>query len=220
MTTKPQPERHSRFFKIVYPLLRLLAWIIMTVFGPFRAIGGYRVPRTGGVLVLCNHRADIDPIAVQLASPRIVHFMAKSELFRIPILGAFLRFFKAFPVNRGSPDRQSIRYAVDLLKLGEVVCIFPEGQLSETGRLQPILPGAALIVRMANVQVICCGVQNTDRIMPYGKVLPRFSFRTVTATWGDAKRFSPEASNDVIIEWIEAEFRSLTEDFERPPQYD
>ncbi len=146
--------------------------------------------------------------------------MAKSELFRIPILGALLRFFKAFPVNRGSPDRQSIRYAVDLLKLGEVVCIFPEGQLSETGRLQPILPGAALIVRMANVQVICCGVQNTDRIMPYGKVLPRFSFRTVTATWGDAKRFSPEASNDVIIEWIEAEFRSLTEDFERPPQYD
>lgn len=198
----------------------LLAWLIMMIFGPFRTIGRYRVPKEGGLLILANHRADIDPMAVQLASPRVVHFMAKSELFKIPILGGILRYFKAFPVNRGAPDRQSIRFAVDLLTKGETVCIYPEGQLTETGHLQPIMPGAGLIIRMAKTPVICCGLNGTDRIMPYGKFIPRFSFKTVTATWGDAKSFSENTSNEEIVAWVEAELRSLTEDYERPLEYD
>lgn len=214
------PERHNRFFKLCYPLLKGFAWLVMTVLGPFRSIGSYRVPRSGGVLILSNHRADVDPIAVQLATARPIHFMAKSELFTIPILGAFLRFFKAFPVNRGAPDRQSIKHAVRLLQMGETVCIFPEGQLSETGHLRPVLPGAALIVRMANVPVICCGITNTDRIMPYGKVWPRPSFKTVTVTWGEAHSFEPKTENDEILAWVDAELRSLTEDYERPIEFD
>jgi len=195
---------------MMYPLVYAFAFLIMTLLGPLRFRARRQVPRSGGLLILSNHRADIDPIAIQLACPRYVHFMAKSELFGIPILGAMMRYFQAFPVKRGEPDRGAIRRAVALLRAGETVCVFPEGQLTETGKVQDILPGAALIVRMASAPVICCGIRNTEKIMPYGKVIPRPAFSWVTVQWGAPLRFQEDVSTEEIVDWIGAELRSLS----------
>ena len=73
--------------------------------------------------------------------------MAKSELFDMKIIGKMIRCFQGFPVKRGEPDRASMRHAIELLKMGEVVAVFPEGQLSEDGELQELKAGVALIVR-------------------------------------------------------------------------
>jgi 1-acyl-sn-glycerol-3-phosphate acyltransferase len=163
----------------------------------------------GGLIVIANHLADADPMVVQYACPRGIHFMSKSELWTVPVLKNFFAWWGSFPVKRGSPDRASLRLAAELAKAGRVVGIFPEGQLSEDTKLQPIREGAALIVRMAGVPVICCGIKNTNRIMPYGKLIPRPSLAKVTAVWGEARHFDGDATNEEIAAWMESELRRL-----------
>jgi len=192
------------------PVLRALATVLFWILGPIRTKGRYRFPKDGGVLILCNHLADVDPIVVQAACPRRIFFMAKHELFEMAVLGRFLRWYQAFPVRRGEPDRQALKQAIALLKAGQVVCLFPEGELSESGDLLPILPGAALIIRQAQVPAICLGVKNTNRVMPYGSYIPRPSFRTTPAQWGEPHSFDKQAPTDDIVGWIDGQLRELT----------
>lgn len=205
------PEIHGRFMRwIGIPVLRLFFGLLFLILGPVSTRGKYRVPRSGGVLILSNHLADVDPIAVQLACPRPIHFMAKSELFEMKVIGPLLRFYKAFPVKRGEPDRHALKKCAELLQAGEVVCVFPEGELSESGELLPLKAGVALIVRMAGVPVICLGVRGTDKVMPYGKTMPRPSFGQVRCEWGEARTFEKETSAEDIMAWAEGQLRALT----------
>ena len=210
MPEKPEVGPHDPLFRwVILPLAKLICWIVLTVCGPFRCRNRRNVPRQGGLLVLANHQSDIDPVAVQLSCPRPIHFMAKSELFEMKVLGDVLRRFDAFPVKRGEPDRASIKKAVALLRAGEVVCVFPEGQLSETGALQELKAGIVLLVRMGEVPAICLGLNGTNRIMPYAKTKPRFAFHLVTATWGKAKTFGKDGTTEEIMAWADAELKSL-----------
>ena len=192
------------------PILRSVAWFLLQLMGPFRSSGSYRVPKNGGVLILANHLSDVDPIVLQVACPRPSHFMGKTELFEMRFLGRLLKWGGAFPVKRGEPDRAALRLAADYLKLGEVVCIFPEGQISETGELQEIKPGVALIMRMAQVPVICLGIKNTNQVMPYSKMTPRFARHRASSRWGDPKLFSREDSSEVIVRWITEQLTTLS----------
>jgi 1-acyl-sn-glycerol-3-phosphate acyltransferase len=202
-------KRSPLFRWLWLPLAKAFARFLFLFFGPIRCRNSHKVPPRGGVLILSNHLADVDPIIVQVTCPRSIHFMAKSELFEVPVLRSFLRFFNAFPVKRGEPDRGSIKRAVQLLRQGEAVCVFPEGQLSEDGTLQELKPGIALLARMADCQVICCGLKNTNRIMPYGKLIPRPSWHFTWAHWGEPKSFGKGAEAEEIVSWAEKELRSL-----------
>ncbi|MEQ1935808.1 MAG: lysophospholipid acyltransferase family protein, partial [Fimbriimonadaceae bacterium] len=148
---------------------------------------------------------------VQMACPRPIYFMAKSELFSWYILGPILKMFHAFPVTRGAPDRTSLRRAAETAKAGQVVCVFPEGELSQSGKLIPLKAGSGLIVRMAGMPVICCGLKNTNRVMPYGKFIPRPALRVVSASWGDVRSFDRKDSPEDIMAWAENELRRLTD---------
>ncbi len=203
-------RQHPLFTALALPVARVFAWLLFTLLGPTRVYGRRQVPRHGGLLILANHRADVDPILVQMACPRPVYFMAKSELFAMPILGRAIRAFRAFPVKRGEPDRQAIKKAVALLRAGETVCVFPEGELSETGEMLPLKPGVALMVRMAEASVICLGLRNTARMLPYGKLIPRPAFRWVTARWGEPRRFEAHASAEEVLGWADGELRRLS----------
>ncbi len=196
--------------QIVLPILRVFVSGLLFLLGPFRTQGKTSIPKSGGVLVVANHLSDIDPIAVQFACARHIHFMAKSELFEMRGLGRIIRWFGAFPVKRGQPDRGAIKHAVRLLQEGKVVCVFPEGQLSEDGSLQPLQPGIVLMIRMANVPVICCGLEGTNRIMPYGLSIPRPSFGWVTAKWGQPKMFDPSVEVAEVLTWATSELERLS----------
>ena len=191
------------------PFMRVFVWFVFLLLGPFKVKGRNRVPMKGGVLIIANHIADIDPIAVQYSSPRHVRFMAKSELFSMKVLGPLLRWFGAFPVRRGAPDRVALKQAIQLLKANEAVCIFPEGRLSKDGNLQPLLPGAMLIAKQAECPIICCLLTNTNKILPYGKLIPKPSFRRTVTIWGDLKTFEKSSSMEEILEWSESELRRL-----------
>ena len=130
----------------------------------------------------------------------------------MPVIGSILRLVDAFPVKRGEPDRAALRRASDLLKMGEAVCVFPEGQLTEDGELQDIKAGVALIIRMSGAPVICLGLKNTDRIMPYGTLIPRPTLAGVSATWGEVRSFGKDDSVEEITGWIKGQLRELSED--------
>jgi 1-acyl-sn-glycerol-3-phosphate acyltransferase len=212
----PEVGPHPKaFLRIWMPLARLLAFLLFLVLGPIRVRGAYRVPREGGVLILANHLSDVDPVVVQYACPRAIHFMAKHELFEMPVVGWLIRKFRGFPVRRGEPDRQALKYSVNLLKAREAVAIFPEGEISEHGGLLPLKAGVALIARMAEAPAICCGVRDTQRIMPYGKTTPRPSWRTVEVVWGEPRTFGKETPPEDILAWAKGQLISLSGEDER-----
>ena len=161
-------------FWIVRPIMWTLLRIAFFIFGGIHFEGREHVPLTGGVMVTPNHISDCDPTAIGVALPRACYVMAKEELFEMKYIGTLIRWLHGFPVKRYTADRAALRYAGELLEKGECVVMFPEGRLSETGQLQPILPGALLIAERAKVSIVPTIIIGTDVVMPYGKTKPRW----------------------------------------------
>ena len=175
---------------------------------PLKVRGKRNLPATGGVLVLANHLADVDPFAILAHCPRPIRFMGKRELFEMKIIGPIMTAWGNFPVSRGEADRGALKEAAEVLKAGECVGIFPEGELSSSGTMQELKAGVGLIVRMAPCQVICVALRHTDKVMPYGTTIPRPAFRRVEVIWGEPRTWD-KASSGEMIAWAAAELRRL-----------
>lgn len=204
---------HARWYAPYgLPVLKVLLWPLFLILGPLKVVGAYRVPRKGGVLILATHPSDFDPVLIQYGSPRPLYFMAKRDLFSMGWLGRLIPQLGAFPVDPDAPDRASLRQAVWYLKQGYPVVVFPEGRVRIGGEPLPLKPGAALIARMADVPILCAAFRNSERVIPYGKVIPRPAFRTVQCIWGEPKRFDPAATPEEVMRWVEVQFRELSLD--------
>lgn len=172
---------------MLYQFGKALFFVLIKLFGRLRVVGRPQVPRTGGVLVASNHVSYIDPPALGVASPRPIHFMAKAELFRVPILGPLIRRLGAFPVKRGTADRTALRTAHELLTAGKLVVVFFEGKRSPDGKLQSPELGAAMIALRAGVPIVPAALINTDHLLPrHGK---RLHFSRVTVVFGEPLTF-------------------------------
>lgn len=144
---------------------------------PFRlrATGLEHLPANGGFVVASNHLSNLDPwpVAIPLF-PRQVHYMAKAELYRNPVLGLILERGGAFPVRRGERDPQSFRTAVARARAGGVVAMFPEGTRRAKGlrKRHVAAPhtGAARIALAAGVPLVPAAVKGTDRLRRLGPV--------------------------------------------------
>ncbi|MEN6627710.1 MAG: acyl-[ACP]--phospholipid O-acyltransferase [Candidatus Sumerlaeia bacterium] len=138
-------------------LLRFVGFMITSTFYRIRALGLENLPKTGGVLLMCNHVSYIDALLLGTACPRPVRFIAYSEFFNTPILGYFLKATRSIPISPDQKPRElirSLKVASDALKAGDVVCIFPEGQLTRTGQMNPFHRGYELILKEAPVPVV------------------------------------------------------------------
>lgn len=213
--TPAAPVDPKTFRRVALPVWKVATRVLFLLFcAPLRRRGGR--PPEGGCLVLCNHLADIDPFVVMGTSPRPIRFMGKSDLFSMPVVGWGLRYWGVFAVRRGESDRAALKLAAELVKEGWAVGVFPEGELSESGSLMEIKPGVSLIARLAipaddparGCPVVCCAIQNTNRILPYGKVIPRPGFCFLQANWGEPRVFTKEDAADLPA-WCEAELRRL-----------
>ena len=143
-------------------------------------VGGVEKVPAGGAIIAPNHQSffDIPLVAMVLAlHGRRTHFMAKSELFRNPVFAWIIRNLLAFPVRRGAPDRTAIRYAIDLLKQGELVVIFPEGTRSKTGQLKEAEAGLSLIAAKAGVPVVPVGIGGTRLMFGKEQFFPQVTIR-------------------------------------------
>lgn len=192
--------RNDLPYTITWPLMKGFMRLVFGALGGFRTQGRERVPRSGGVLICPNHVGDADAPAVAVALPRSAWFMAKEDLFGVPILGAMMRLWHGFPVKRNTADRNALRRAEELLKSGEAVVIFPEGGGNEEGVLQPLNPGALMIALRAGVPVVPVALVNTNKVWPYGDVRPRRAGVPVHVTFGEPIDFSDLAGKRGAIE--------------------
>jgi 1-acyl-sn-glycerol-3-phosphate acyltransferase len=156
-----------------YRMMRGIFRFTLTTFFDFKAYGVNHIPRTGGVLMVSNHESYLDPALVGVAVPRILSYMAKSELFENKYFGWYIRQLHAFPVKQGRGDIGAMRETIERLKEGNLLNIFPEGSRSEDGQLGEIQPGAALVVRRAQVPVVPCFIIGSHKSWPKGQKLPK-----------------------------------------------
>lgn len=149
-------------FKIIRAILN---FIFFSIYG-LHVEGSENVPEKGAIIVAPNHKSDWDPPLIGVAfRTRIVHYMAKEELFKNPVFGWVLRQFGTFPVKRGSVDRTAIRQAMKELKAGNPLGIFPEGTRIRKEGLGRFHSGMASLALMTGTPVIPVAVIGS-RFMP------------------------------------------------------
>jgi len=132
-----------------------------------RVSGREHVPSRGACIVASNHASYLDPVVLGAASVRRLAFVARHELFDVPVLGAYIRALGAFPVRQEhAVDIESFRRALGILRRDEVVALFPEGTRSHDGRLQTGKGGVGVLAIKANVPVVPAYIAGTDRALP------------------------------------------------------
>ena len=173
MTVSSNPATDStalRPLKAPRPSLTYLLVSGLLVFPLFRMLfrgrtrGNGNVPMDGPLVVVANHGSHLDPPLLGHALGRPVAFMAKAELFSIPLLGRVIRACGAYPVKRGASDREAIRTATARLQEGWAIGVFLDGTRQENGRVNQPMPGAALLP---------VAILNSHRALGVGRSRPR-----------------------------------------------
>jgi 1-acyl-sn-glycerol-3-phosphate acyltransferase len=168
--------------------------VLLPMYCRIEVRGVENVPLEGPLVIASNHLNDADPGIICTRIPRPVAFMAKIELFNVPLLSQFLRAFGAFPVRRGEADLSALRRANEELALGRAVVIFPEGTRESTNeRLMEAWPGAALIALRNDVPVLPIAITGSGS-MTIPKMFLRVDRRLkVTLTIGEPFRLAKPA---------------------------
>lgn len=139
-------------------IIRLLSPLIYRL----QVQGGDQLPADGGCILAANHVNVLDVFPLQMAIPRPIFYMAKSELHRNPLLDALLRQLGSFPVDRGGRDGWAMEHAQGLLNKGRLVGIFPEGTRSRGRGLRPGKSGAARLAIATGCPIVPVGITGVD----------------------------------------------------------
>jgi len=157
-----------------FPAVRLVTFIPVRLFLRPDIRGLENIPQTGPFVVVSNHASNLDPYLMGYASVRrAVGFMAKEELFRIPVFGPAIRRWGAFPIKRGRVDEEGIQKFYDFIHSDHPVVIFIEGTRTLDGELQPPKKGVGMLLQKVRVPVIPVYIGGTFQCWPKGKTFPK-----------------------------------------------
>jgi 1-acyl-sn-glycerol-3-phosphate acyltransferase len=220
----------------VYRAGKLLMRFVFGCVARIRVIGRGNAQCAGGFLLASNHISHFDPFLISLLVRRKIDWMTMAEFFRPPALGFFLRSIDAFPAERDRADFKTIRAAIERLKNGRIVGIFPEGGIRNGSRSllegAPLRPGAATLAQIADVPIVPCVILGTDRFYSKKQWLP-FRRTPVWIAFGKPISCLPELQKSQARERIESElaaafrnlcaelrekFRLTTDDLPHSPQ--
>lgn len=129
------------------------------------------MPKKGGVIVLCNHTSNYDPVMLLFLLRRSIHFIAKKQLFEGFWKNFFFTHMKVMPVQRDGRDIASLRQSLKLLEQGKVVGIFPEGTRSKNGVMLPFEKGVAYLALRSKVPVVPVAIKKTYGIFKRPDIL-------------------------------------------------
>lgn len=182
---------HFLKWSLVSPLLHLY----------FRGkiYGAQNIPKTGGAIIVSNHASYFDPPILANSVGRPVAFMAKSELFKIPVLKQVMSLYGAYPVNRHVSDRRAIRMAISAIESGWLVGIFLQGTRTKDAKIVNPKLGAALIAAKAGVPLIPVSLWGTEQILDSDLPIPNPT--PVTIRIGDAIP-APQSTDRVELQQI------------------
>src|SRR5215472_1882564 len=214
-------------------------FLVRFVFGcvaRIHVIGRENARCAGGFLLASNHISHFDPFLIGLRVSRKIDWMTMAEFFRPPALGFLLRSIDAFPAERDRAELKTIRTAIERLKNGRIVGIFPEGGIRDGARSllegAPLRPGAATLAQIAGVPIVPCVILGSDRFYSKKRWVP-FRRTPVWIVFGKPISHFPKLQKSQARERIRSElsaafqrlyadlreeFRLTSEDLPRSPQ--
>lgn len=169
-----------------YGFAKGIVKIIAVVFFRIRTVGADNVPLTGPLIVAANHISNFDPPLLGVALPRPISYMAKKELFAMPVLGSLISWLGSFPVDRKAGGTAAIRASLRMLKEGRCIGIFPEGGRNVRGTNEE-KAGAAFLAAASGAPVVPAAIVGTRRLRP---------FRRVTVAFGEPLRITRNRQSD------------------------
>jgi len=150
-----------------------VAWPLGKACFGFEVRGLENVPLRGGVLAAANHASYLDPPILGNATPRVMYYMARADLFGGKFFGRLIRMWGAFPIGRDMASAGGLKEALRKLEEGKLVMFFPEGTRTYDGELRKAMVGAGLLAYLARVPVIPAYVDGTYESYPRGAKFPR-----------------------------------------------
>jgi 1-acyl-sn-glycerol-3-phosphate acyltransferase len=191
----PEEIRQPELNRVNYAFwfVRSLVAIYIRIFCRLKRYGLENVPKKGGLIVASNHIAAADPFIMGSAVPRELSFMAKKELFKIPIEGWLIKHLNAFPVDRFGFDLAVIKKSLEILDSGKALVMFPEGTRSKDGKIREGKIGIGMLARKAGVPIVPVYIVNSKKAW--------FNFLT-------SKRFVTRFGPLIDAEWIKAQENS------------
>ena len=175
-------------------------YIIFTFVYRRKVSGTGNLPKTGSFILASNHQSYADPPLVGTSINKPIHYIAKKELFKIPLFGWILKQGNAFPVDRGSGDVGAFKNAMEILKRGESVLVFPEGTRYKPGKIRKPKNGAAMLSVLTGSPVVPVAVINSDKM---------FMFKRLKVRFGMPMKFDTKEDYDSITNKIMKEIEKL-----------
>lgn len=171
---KPLREREPFVSLVLYHLFKwsVVSPMLHTYFRG-RIYGAENVPQKGRLIVVANHASDFDPPILSSCVRRPVSYMAKEELFKVPVLSQAIRLYGAYPVKRESADRSAIRAALTQLEAGWAVGVFLQGTRTPDARIPSPKLGAAMLAAKSQTPLLPVSLWGTQAIIPKGSKFPR-----------------------------------------------
>jgi len=163
-------RRHLRH--AFYALCRLASAEGLSALTAVRYFDVPDISRAGGLIIASNHQSYLDPPLVSVSIDWPLNFLAQDGLFRVPGFGTVIRLLGAHPLKRGQADRQAIKAAMEVLRAGEALIVFPEGTRTQDGRISPFKPGVGAIALRCGVPILPACVEGAFECWPRSRVLP------------------------------------------------
>ena len=145
-----------------YSAARFSASVVLRVLSRWSVRGAEHVPERGAVIVAANHVSFWDPPLIGAVLRREMHFLAKEELFSTPVLGPLIRSVNSIPIRRGAADLRGLSRAIEALKGGSGLLLFPEGSRMRDGELHPARPGVGLLAVQSNASIVPCFISGSN----------------------------------------------------------
>lgn len=175
-----------------YSASRFLLGGLIGALSGWEVRGREQVPPQGALIVASNHISFWDPPLVGTAAVRELHFLAKEELFRSPVLGPLIRSLNAIPIRRGVADLSGLTKAMEVLRAGRALLMFPEGTRARGGELKAARPGVGMLAVATGARIVPVYISGSDvpKQWLWRRVRPRVWFGPVR-TWQELA--GPEA---------------------------
>jgi 1-acyl-sn-glycerol-3-phosphate acyltransferase len=203
---------------LLYEIGYWLSRTVLTWGFNYRYEGGNNVPRTGPALLLANHQSFLDPMIAGCPFRRHICFLARKTLFRNRFFGALIRRCSAIPVDQEGVAKEGLKAILDVLKAGQAVLVFPEGERTHIGAVQPLKPGILLLIKRISAPIVPIGIAGAFDALPRTRHWPKFSPFFLPTTGADiavsigkpipAERYRDMPRDQVLIELREELMRA------------
>lgn len=160
-----EPTRGTR---LSYGIVRGLILLVAKLLGRVTIIGAEKVPADGAFVLAPVHRSNVDFALASLVTPRPMRYMGKDSIWKSKPLGRFVSMLGAFPVHRGSADRDALQACTDIVNGGSPLVMFPEGTRCTGPVIEELFDGTAFVAAKAGVPIIPMGIGGSEAMMPKG----------------------------------------------------